>query len=148
MIIYTARKGEYVNTLRPMEMEPSKQPRPCHVTCLALSDHGDIVVFCKDQSNSVLRRYSINGKDLSKDENLKEKVVDLFISGEFLVTGGAHGRLEIRSLHRWVFTKLGFLKFGEKLSVDGLAFCKESPQPFARNDGATNQRFNWLDEKK
>ena len=46
------------------------------------------------------------------------------------------------------FTKLGFLKFGEKLGVDDVTFCKESPQPFARNDCATNQRFNWLDEEK
>ena len=139
MIIYTARKGEYVITLRPMEMEPSKQPRPCHVTCLALSDHGDIVVFCEEQSNSVLRRYSINGKDLSKDENLKEHVVDLFISGEFLVTGGVHGRLEVRSLHRWVFTNLGFLNFAENIVCPWLYLLKKSASTYSSNDDATNQ---------
>ena len=109
-IIYTARKGEYVVTLRPMGMEPCKQPSPCHVTSLALSEYGNIVVFCRQESSRILCRYSINGKLLSEDVKLKEDVEDMFISGEFVVTGGAKGRLEIRALHRFVkliFTFLG-----------------------------------------
>ena len=84
-----------------MGMEPIKHPSLCQVTSLALSEYGDIVVFCRDQSNGVLCRYSINGKLLSKDLKLKESIVDMFVFDEFLVTGGVHGRLEIRTLHRY-----------------------------------------------
>lgn len=77
------------------------QLSPCHVTSLALSEYGNIVVFCKQESNRVLCRYSINGKLLSKDVKLKEDVADVLISGEYLVTGGTNGKLEIRQLHRF-----------------------------------------------
>ena len=73
----------------------------CHVTSLALSQYGNIVVFCKQESNRALCRYSINGKLLSKDVKLKEDVADMLISGEYLVTGGTNGKLEIRQLHRF-----------------------------------------------
>ena len=96
-IIYTARKGEYVLTLRPMGM----QLNHCHVTSLALSEHGNIVVYCKQESNRALCRYSINGKLLSKDVKLKDDVAALFISNEYVVTGDSKGRLEIRGLHRF-----------------------------------------------
>ena len=99
-IIYTARKGEYVVTLRPMGIEPCQQRKPCHVTSLALSEYGNIVVFCGQETNRVLCRYSINGKLLSKDAKLKQDIVDMFICGEFVVTGDAEGRLAIRALHR------------------------------------------------
>lgn len=88
-------------TLRPLAMEPSKESSPCHVASLALSEYGNIVVFCGQGSNRVLCRYTINGKLLFKDNKLKDDVVDMFISEELLVTGGANGRLEIRALHRW-----------------------------------------------
>lgn len=77
------------------------QLSPCHVTSLALSEYGNIVVFCKQESNRALCRYSINGKLLSKDVKLKEDVADVLISGEYLVTGGTNGKLEIRQLHRF-----------------------------------------------
>lgn len=96
-IIYTARKGEYVQTLRPMGM----QLNHCHVTSLALSEYGNIVVYCKQESNRALCRYSINGKLLSKDVKLKDDVAALFISNEYVVTGDSKGRLEIRALHRF-----------------------------------------------
>lgn len=96
-IIYTARKGEYVLTLRPMEI----QLNHCHVTSLALSEYGNIVVYCKQESNRALCRYSVNGKLLSKDVKLKDDVAALFISGEYVVTGDSKGRLEIRALHRF-----------------------------------------------
>ena len=99
-IIYTARKGEYVVTLRPMGTALCTQPSLCHVTSLALSEYGNIVVVCKQESNRALCRYSINGKPLSKDVKLKEDVADVLISGEYIVTGGTNGRLEIRELHR------------------------------------------------
>ena len=76
------------------------QLSPCHVTSLALSEYGNIVVFCKQESNRALCRYSINGQLLSKDVKLKEDVADILISGEYLVTGGTNGKLEIRQLHR------------------------------------------------
>lgn len=82
------------------------QLSPCHVTSLALSEYGNIVVFCKQESNRALCRYSINGQLLSKDVKLKEDVADILISGEYLVTGGTNGKLEIRQLHRfeiWFF---------------------------------------------
>ena len=84
-----------------MGMEPCQQPSLCHVTNLALSEHGNIVVFCRQESSRALCRYSINGKLLSKDVKLKEDVEDVFISGEFVVTGGTNGRLEIRALNRF-----------------------------------------------
>ena len=77
------------------------QLSPCHVTSLALSEYGNIVVFCKQESNRALCRYSINGQLLSKDVKLKEDVADMLISGEYLVTGGTNGKLEIRQLHRF-----------------------------------------------
>ena len=77
------------------------QLSPCHVTSLALSEYGNIVVFCKQESNRALCRYSINGKLLSKDVKLKEDIADILISGEYLVTGGINGKLEIRELHRF-----------------------------------------------
>lgn len=77
------------------------QLSPCHVTSLALSEYGNIVVFCKQESNRALCRYSINGQLLSKDVKLKEDVADILISGEYLVTGGTNGKLEIRQLHRF-----------------------------------------------
>ena len=83
-----------------MGMEPCQQLKPCHVTSLALSEYGNIVVFCRQESNGVLCRYSINGNLLSKDVKLKEDIVDMFICGEFVVTGDADGRLAIRELHR------------------------------------------------
>ncbi|KAL9958919.1 hypothetical protein ACROYT_G035996 [Oculina patagonica] len=104
-IIYTARKGEYVVTLRPMRTALCTQPSPCHVTSLALSEYGNIVVFCKQESNRALCRYSINGKLLSKDVKLKEDVADVLISGEYIVTGGTNGRLEIRELHSFQVVK-------------------------------------------
>jgi len=84
------------------------QLSPCHVTSLALSEYGNIVVFCKQESNLALCRYSINGKLLSKDAKLKEDVVDILISGEYLVTGGINGKLEIRQLHRFEICLLIF----------------------------------------
>ena len=90
-------------TLRPMGTAPSSQLSPCHVTSLALSEHGNIVVFCKQESNRALCRYSINGKRLSEDVKLKEDVADMLITGEYLVTGGTNGKLEIRQLHRFGF---------------------------------------------
>jgi len=104
-IIYTARKGEYVITLRPMGTAACSQLSPCHVTSLALSEYGNIVVFCKQESNRALCRYSINGKLLSKDVKLKEDVADVLISGEYLVTGGTNGKLEIRQLHSFQVVK-------------------------------------------
>lgn len=77
------------------------QLSPCHVTSLALSEYGNIVVFCNQESSRALCRYSINGQLLSKDIKLKEDVADMLISGEYLVTGGANGKLEIRQLHRF-----------------------------------------------
>lgn len=88
-------------TLRPMGTASCPQLSPCHVTSLALSEYGNIVVFCKQESNRALCRYSINGKLLSKDVKLKEDVADVLISGEYLVTGGTNGKLEIRQLHRF-----------------------------------------------
>jgi len=76
------------------------QLSPCHVTRLALSEYGNIVVFCKQESNRTLCRYSINGKLMAIDVELKEDVADILISGEYLVTGGTNGKLEIRQLHR------------------------------------------------
>ena len=84
-----------------MGTSPCTQPSPSHVTGLALSEYGDMVVFCKQDTQRVLCRYSINGKLLTKDVKLKEDVVHVFISGEFVVTGGANGKLEIRELHRF-----------------------------------------------
>ena len=89
-------------TLRPMATTPATQHSPCHVTSLALSEYGNIVVFCKQESNRALCRYSINGKLLSKDVKLKEDVADVLISGEYIVTGGTNGKLEIRQLHRYL----------------------------------------------
>lgn len=100
-IIHTARKGEYVVTLRPMGMSPGAQPNPCHVTGLALSEYGNIVVCCKHESSRSLCRYSINGKLLTEDAKLKDDVARVFISGEFVVTGGDGGKLEIRNLHNF-----------------------------------------------
>ena len=88
-------------TLRPMGTAASSQLSPCHVTSLALSEYGNIVVFCKQETNRALCRYSINGKLLSKEVKLKEDVADILISGEYVVTGGTNGKLEIRQLHRF-----------------------------------------------
>ena len=77
------------------------QPSPCHVTSLAVSEYGNIVVFCKQESSRALCRYNINGKLLSKDVKLKEDVADVLISGEYIVIGGTNGKLEIRELHRF-----------------------------------------------
>ena len=97
-IIHTARKGEYVVTLRPTGMSPGAQDSFCHVTGLALSEYGNIVVCYQQENSRSLCRYSINGKLLTKDVKLKEDVARVFISGEFVVIGGADGKLEIRKL--------------------------------------------------
>lgn len=97
-IIHTARKGEYVVTLRPTGMSPGAQDSFCHVTGLALSEYGNIVVCYQQENSRSLSRYSINGKLLTKDVKLKEDVARVFISGEFVVIGGADGKLEIRKL--------------------------------------------------
>ncbi|XP_068687514.1 neurobeachin-like protein 1 [Montipora foliosa] len=125
-IIYTARKGEYVITLRPMGMELIKHPSLCQVTSLALSEYGDIVVFCRDQSNGVLCRYSINGKLLSKDLKLKESIVDMFVFDEFLVTGGVHGRLEIRTLHSFQVV----LKMNLVVPIRSVSLARDSTHLF------------------
>ena len=96
-----------------MGMELCKQPNPCHVTSLALSEYGNIVVFCKQETNRALCRYSINGKLLSKDVKLKEDVTDVLICGEFVVFGDSKGRLEIRALHRFdVFCRFVCVFYG------------------------------------
>ena len=97
-IIHTARKGEYVVTLRPTGMSPGAQDSFCHVTGLALSEYGNIVVCYQQENSRSLCRYSINGTLLTKDVKLKEDVARVFISGEFVVIGGADGKLEIRKL--------------------------------------------------
>ena len=97
-IIHTARKGEYVVTLRPTGMSPGAQDSFCHVTGLALSEYGNIVVCYQQENSRSLCRYSINGKLLTKEVKLKEDVARVFISGEFVVIGGADGKLEIRKL--------------------------------------------------
>ena len=88
-----------------MGMQPSDQAHDCHVTTLALSEYGDIVVFCKQGSSRTLCRYSVNGKLLAKDGNLKQDVEDVIICDEFVITGGANGRLGIRVLYRSVKTR-------------------------------------------
>lgn len=71
------------------------------MTGLALSEYGNIVVCCKHESSRSLCRYSINGKLLTEDAKLKDDVARVFISGEFVVTGGDGGKLEIRNLHNF-----------------------------------------------
>ncbi|RMX38939.1 hypothetical protein pdam_00016423 [Pocillopora damicornis] len=104
-IIHTARKGEYVVTLRPTGMSPGAQDSFCHVTGLALSEYGNIVVCYQQENSRSLCRYSINGKLLTKDVKLKEDVARVFISGEFVVIGGADGKLEIRKLQGFEVVK-------------------------------------------
>ena len=79
-------------------MSPGAQDSFCHVTGLALSEYGNIVVCYQQENSRSLCRYSINGKLLTKDVKLKEDVARVFISGEFVVIGGADGKLDIRKL--------------------------------------------------
>ena len=79
-------------------MSSGAQDSFCHVTGLALSEYGNIVVCYQQENSRSLSRYSINGKLLTKDVKLKEDVARVFISGEFVVIGGADGKLEIRKL--------------------------------------------------
>ncbi|EDO33951.1 predicted protein [Nematostella vectensis] len=96
-IVHTARKGQYLRTLRPMGNEPSSAP--CRVTSLGLSEFGGIIVSSNTRDARALTHYSINGRLLAQERALKDDVIDIEICGDFVVTGGNSGRLGIRSLH-------------------------------------------------
>ncbi|KAK3708098.1 hypothetical protein QZH41_019181, partial [Actinostola sp. cb2023] len=99
-IIYTARRGEYVRTLRPMGNEQISSPGLYRVSSMALSEYGNVILYCYGRENRALCRYSINGQLLADERtHLKDDVTDMEVYGEYIVTGGNAGRLSIRDLH-------------------------------------------------
>lgn len=101
-IIYTAWKGEYVRTLRPMGSEQISCPGLYRVSSMALTEYGNIILYCFGRENRALCRYSINGQVLADERSqLKDDVTDMKVYGEYIVTGGNGGRLSIRDLHRY-----------------------------------------------
>lgn len=69
---------------------------------MALTEYGNIIVFCYGRDSRALCRYSINGQLLADERSqLKDDVTDMKVYGEYIVTGGNAGRLSIRDLHRY-----------------------------------------------
>lgn len=85
--VHSLRKGEYIRSLRPLPSETA-------VSKLALDKHGRLVVHMGDNS---LHTYTINGVRLCSVD-AGEKIQDMKITGEVLVTGGDRSHVYIRDL--------------------------------------------------
>ncbi|XP_062854156.1 neurobeachin-like protein 1 [Trichomycterus rosablanca] len=100
VIMHTVRRGQYLRSLRP----PCESALPVCVTHLAMSWEGHVVVHtCVEgkatlKDKNALHLYSVNGKHLST-EALKDQVMDVCVSGEFIITGSEQGFLSIRDLY-------------------------------------------------
>ena len=105
-ILYAARRGECVRTLRPPGPEPGSNPDSRHVINMVVSDFGDVVFFCKNGESRLLCRHSVNGKPLTCDSGLKNDITDFAVAGELLVTVDSRGRLLFRCLNTWVIVAM------------------------------------------
>ncbi|XP_075036253.1 neurobeachin-like protein 1 [Mixophyes fleayi] len=100
VIIHTIRRGQYMRTLRP----PSDSSLVMTIPNLAISWDGHIVIHSSLEGKGTLKNknalhlYSVNGKYLCS-ENLKEKILDMCVSGEYIVIGSRQGHLSIRDLY-------------------------------------------------
>lgn len=89
-IVHTIRKGEYVRSIKPPEEHPLRW--------VGVSSTGNIVTY--SLVDRMLHCYSINGKHLA-DASASERLYTMMFSenGEFLVTGGDRGVVQIRTTH-------------------------------------------------
>ncbi|XP_069839468.1 neurobeachin-like protein 1 isoform X4 [Dendropsophus ebraccatus] len=100
VIIHTIRRGQYMRTLKP----PSDSSLIMTIPNLAVSLDGHIVVHSSLEGKGTLKNknalhlYSVNGKYLGS-EGLKEQILDMCVSGEYIVTGSRQGHLSIRDLY-------------------------------------------------
>lgn len=89
-IFHTLREGRYVRSL--------KHPLGSSISSIVLSKHGLMVLFSKDDLIFLL--YSINGKHLaSMESNGRINSMEISSCGEFLVCGGDHGQVAVRSIY-------------------------------------------------
>lgn len=85
--VHTLRQGEFVRSIRP---SPSVG---ASVDKIALDNHGRMVVHCAEK----LHTYMINGAELCSVD-AGERIHDMKISGEVLVTGGDRCHVYIRDV--------------------------------------------------
>ncbi|KAL2652898.1 hypothetical protein R1flu_021026 [Riccia fluitans] len=89
-ILHTLRQGRYVRSIQ----HPNKSP----ISKLLVTQHARLVMFSNEDLN--LHLFSVNGKKLAAAEtNGRINCMDLSSCGEFLVYGGDHGQIVVRSLY-------------------------------------------------
>ncbi|KAJ3679372.1 hypothetical protein LUZ60_017383 [Juncus effusus] len=89
-IFHTLNTGTYVRSIR--------HPSGSSLTKLLVSQHGKIVFYSENALS--LDLYSINGKNIASCEsNGRINCMELSCCGEFLVCGGDHGQIILRSMH-------------------------------------------------
>ncbi|KAG9477212.1 hypothetical protein GDO78_002552 [Eleutherodactylus coqui] len=100
VIIHTIRRGHYMRTLKP----PTDSSLVMTIPNLAVSWDGHIVIHSSLEGKGTLKNknalhlFSVNGKYLGS-ESLKEQILDMCISGEYIVIGSRQGHLSIRDLY-------------------------------------------------
>ncbi|XP_063788663.1 neurobeachin-like protein 1 isoform X2 [Pseudophryne corroboree] len=100
VIIHTVRRGQYMRTIRP----PSDSSLVMTIPNVAISWDGHIVIHSSLEGKGTLKNknalhlYSVNGKHLGT-ESMKEKILDMCVSGEHVVIGSRQGHLSIRDLY-------------------------------------------------
>ncbi|XP_044160987.1 neurobeachin-like protein 1 isoform X2 [Bufo gargarizans] len=100
VIIHTIRRGQYMRTLKP----PTESSLVMTIPNLAVSWDGHIVIHSSLEGKGTLKNknalhlYSVNGKYLGS-EGLKEQILDMCVSGEYIVIGSRQGHLSIRDLY-------------------------------------------------
>ncbi|OQV18153.1 Neurobeachin-like protein 1 [Hypsibius exemplaris] len=97
IVVHTARQGLYVRTLTPSRKIP---PSPRNlVNHVAVTYDGKIAAACHFPECRIAKYsvelYSLNGKHLYT-EPVPSAINDLIVMDDFVVTGDAEGRLEIR----------------------------------------------------
>ncbi|KAL3684694.1 hypothetical protein R1sor_002716 [Riccia sorocarpa] len=89
-ILHTLRQGRYVRSIQ----HPSKSP----ISKLLVSQHARLVMFSNEDLS--LHLFSVNGKKLAAAEtNGRINCMELSSCGEFIVYGGDHGQIVVRSLY-------------------------------------------------
>ncbi|KAL6629117.1 hypothetical protein ACP70R_028882 [Stipagrostis hirtigluma subsp. patula] len=89
-MFHTLREGTYVRSIR--------HPSGAGLSKLVASQHGRLVLY--SDSDLSLHMYSINGKHLASSEsNSRVNCMELSCCGEFMVCGGDHGQIVLRSMH-------------------------------------------------
>lgn len=92
--VHTLRRGEFVRSIRPPLKGGANQTRAVAVSKLALDKHGRMVVHMSDGR---LHTYTVNGVCLCTVD-AGERIHDMEITGEVLVTGGDRCHVYIRDL--------------------------------------------------